>query len=221
MVMPVRPEPVPPGLATVRPSPAPNGAEAGARHPLTDHQRDDTKAARERPEAAKGKGPNQAELDAGAHRQLEELKTRDREVRAHEAAHKNAAGQLAQGGATFEYQLGPDGRRYAIGGEVSIDTSRTGDPARDMEKAQVIRRAALAPAVPSAQDRLVAAEAAAMEVRAQQELQATQRTEQTGQAERLAPDEEAANDDFNPDVAARQVLQTGAARIGQELDVYV
>ncbi len=51
MVMPVRPEPVPPGLATLRPSPAPNGAEAGARHPLTDHQRDDIRvASREHPQ---------------------------------------------------------------------------------------------------------------------------------------------------------------------------
>jgi hypothetical protein len=54
MVMPVRPEPVPPGQATVRPSPSPNGAEAGARHPLTDHQREDSKvASREQPEAHK------------------------------------------------------------------------------------------------------------------------------------------------------------------------
>jgi hypothetical protein len=51
MVMPVRPEPVPPGQAIMRPTPAPNGAEAGARHPLSDHQRDDTKvASRDRPE---------------------------------------------------------------------------------------------------------------------------------------------------------------------------
>lgn len=51
MVMPVRPEPVPPGLATLRPSPAPNGAEAGARHPLTDHQRDNTRVvSREHPQ---------------------------------------------------------------------------------------------------------------------------------------------------------------------------
>lgn len=51
MVMPVRPEPVPPGQATVRPTPTPNGAEAGARHPLTDHQRDGTKvASREHPQ---------------------------------------------------------------------------------------------------------------------------------------------------------------------------
>lgn len=49
MVLPVRPEPVPPGQATVRPTPTPNGAEAGARHPLTDHQRDGTKAASREP----------------------------------------------------------------------------------------------------------------------------------------------------------------------------
>ena len=51
MVLPVRPEPVPPGQATLRPTPTPNGAEAGARHPLSDHQRDDARvASREHPQ---------------------------------------------------------------------------------------------------------------------------------------------------------------------------
>lgn len=44
-------------------------------------------------------------------------------MRAHEQAHKTAAGGLAQGGATFEYQTGPDGKQYAVSGEVKIDTS--------------------------------------------------------------------------------------------------
>lgn len=44
--MPVRPEPVPPGQVIVRPTPTPNGAEAGARHPLSDHQRDDARVTR-------------------------------------------------------------------------------------------------------------------------------------------------------------------------------
>ena len=219
MVMPVRPEPVPPGQATLRPSPAPNGAEAGARHPLTDHQRDDTKVARERPESARrnAPAPQQAELDATTRRQLEALKSRDREVRAHEAAHQHAAGPLARGSANFEYQVGPDGRRYAIGGEVNVETSRTGDPARDIENARAIRRAALAPAVPSAQDLRVASEASAMEIRAQQELQATRLAEQTARA---GSEDEAANDAFNPDVAVHEVHHTGPARIGEELDVY-
>ena len=33
------------------------------------------------------------------------------------------------GGASYEYDNGPDGKRYAVGGEVSIDTSTvSGDP---------------------------------------------------------------------------------------------
>lgn len=99
-----------------------------------------------------------------------QLAQRDREVRAHEAAHKGAAGRYARGGAEFEYERGPDGRQYAVGGEVSIDTSRPSDPQAALQKAMIIRRAALAPAQPSAQDRSVAAEAAQMAQQAKTEL---------------------------------------------------
>lgn len=102
--------------------------------------------------------------------EAQRLAQRDREVRAHEAAHKGAAGRYARGGAEFEYERGPDGRQYAVGGEVSIDVSRPSDPQAALQKAQVIRRAALAPAQPSAQDRSVAAEAAQMEQQAKSEL---------------------------------------------------
>ena len=54
---------------------------------------------------------------------LEELKHRDREVRLHEQKHMSAAGPLAKGGPTYEYAIGPDGKPYAIGGKVRIDTS--------------------------------------------------------------------------------------------------
>ncbi len=103
--------------------------------------------------------------------EVQELKTRDREVRAHEAAHMAAGGQHVRGGATFEYQTGPDGRRYAVGGEVSIDTSPVkGDPKATVQKMQAVRKAALAPAQPSAQDRAVAAKAAQEEAKARQQL---------------------------------------------------
>ncbi|WP_455204317.1 putative metalloprotease CJM1_0395 family protein [Kaarinaea lacus] len=101
--------------------------------------------------------------------QAEELAARDREVRAHEAAHQAAGGNLA-GAASFSYTTGPDGKRYATGGEVSIDTSEVaGDPQATVIKANRIRAAALAPAEPSAQDQRVAAQAAQMatEARAQ------------------------------------------------------
>src|SRR5712692_3393491 len=61
----------------------------------------------------------------------------DRHVRSHEQAHLAAAGQYARGGPSYQYQTGPDGKQYAIGGEVSIDTSPIpGDPAATAQKAR-------------------------------------------------------------------------------------
>lgn len=101
---------------------------------------------------------------------VRELRARDREVRAHEQAHLAAAGPHARGGASYTFATGPDGRRYAVGGEVQIDTSPAGDPAATLAKARQIQRAALAPAQPSPQDRRVAADAAAMAASARAEL---------------------------------------------------
>lgn len=67
---------------------------------------------------------------------VSELKQRDAEVKAHEAAHLAAAGGIATGGASFSYQQGPDGIRYAIGGEVNIDTSGSRRPGRNAAKSR-------------------------------------------------------------------------------------
>jgi hypothetical protein len=99
-----------------------------------------------------------------------ELAATDRQVRAQEQAHLAAAAGLARG-VSFTYTAGPDGKQYAVGGEVSIDTSPvSGDPAATIRKAQQIRAAANAPANPSGQDRAVAAQAAQLEAAARQEL---------------------------------------------------
>ncbi len=114
---------------------------------------------------------NSEELSDTEKSEIEELKRRDTEVRAHEQAHKSAAGNLVKGGAHFSFETGPDGKRYAVGGEVSIDTSTVeGDPQASLVKAQQIKQAANAPAQPSAQDRSVAAQASQMEVQARKEL---------------------------------------------------
>lgn len=98
------------------------------------------------------------------------LKKRDREVRAHEQAHSAAAGPYGSA-PKFTYQRGPDGKNYAVGGHVNIDTSPIpGDPQATLQKAETIRAAANAPASPSSQDRAVAADAAAMAVKARMEL---------------------------------------------------
>lgn len=102
-------------------------------------------------------------------KEVEQLKERDREVKAHEQAHAAVGGQYA-GSPTYDYQTGPDGNRYAVGGEVSIDVSKESDPEDTILKMQVVRAAALAPAQPSTQDLKVAAQASQLENQARAEL---------------------------------------------------
>ena len=127
------------------------------------------------------KRSDELNLSPEAQAQLRKLQQRDREVRAHESAHLSAAGQHAVGGAQYQYQKGPDGRMYAIGGHVSIDTSSVpGDPEETERKADQVRRAALAPGEPSAQDSQIAAQAARMSAEARTE-QRTNPEEEDGQ----------------------------------------
>ncbi|MCZ6820198.1 MAG: putative metalloprotease CJM1_0395 family protein [Calditrichaeota bacterium] len=128
--------------------------------------------------AEKSKPQTDDDLTAEEQKKVKELKKRDAEVRRHEQAHKAAAGQYAKGGPKFEFETGPDGRQYAVGGEVSIDTSEVAnDPEATIRKAEAIKRAALAPKDPSSQDRRVAAEASRMEAKARQELAEGKREE--------------------------------------------
>lgn len=115
-------------------------------------------------------GGRRAELSTEDELALRELVARDAEVRSHEQAHVAAGGQYVNGGATYSYEVGPDGRRFAVEGEVNIDVSKESDPAATIRKAQVVRQAALAPADPSAKDRMVASRAAELEREARAEL---------------------------------------------------
>lgn len=129
------------------------------------------------------KAVGKTELTDEEKQQIEKLKQRDAEVRRHEQAHKAAAGGHAAGGPTFDYQTGPDGKQYAVGGEVQIDTSAVpNNPQATIAKMQQIRRAASAPAEPSSQDRKVAAQAAQAEQQARREL-AEQRAEKNESGE--------------------------------------
>src|SRR5262249_21315956 len=115
------------------------------------------------------------EQETTARRALESLRQRDQEVRLHEQAHLLAAGPYAKGAPSYTYQTGPDGRRYAVGGEVPIDLSAVpGDPQATLQKALTVRCAALAPTDPSETDQAVAAQATALVAQAQQELLAAQ-----------------------------------------------
>lgn len=102
--------------------------------------------------------------------QVAKLQQRDSEVRTHEASHM-AAGAGLTSGADFTYQKGPDSKMYAVGGEVGIDTSPGKTPEETIQKAQQIKRAALAPSSPSPADLKIAANAASMEVSAKAQIQ--------------------------------------------------
>lgn len=126
-------------------------------------------SAEKKPAAAKAAS---GELSAAELRDITALKNTDSKVRSHEAAHMAAAGGLSHSGASYEYTTGPDGKRYAVGGEVSIDTSAGRTPEETLRRAEQIRSAALAPADPSGQDLQVAAQAAQMAMRARAEIAA-------------------------------------------------
>jgi hypothetical protein len=110
---------------------------------------------------------------------IQQLKKRDTDVRTHEMAHLAVAGRYAAGSVSHSYQTGPDGVKYAIGGEVPIDMSSESTPEATIQKMETVRRAALAPADPSAADLQIASAASAKEIQAMQELQVIQRDKAT------------------------------------------
>jgi SprA-related family len=124
-------------------------------------------------------GAGNTRLTPEQQRQVEHLKQVDKQVRAHEAAHQ-AAGAGLTGAANFTYVRGPDGKQYAVAGDVSIDVSPAATPQATIAKAQQIQRAALAPRDPSPQDMQVAATAAQLEAQARAEERRLQDKQQQG-----------------------------------------
>lgn len=145
-------------------------------------------------EATKEKDPQERLEDAQEKRDsqqeeemVRELKQRDTEVKMHEQQHISSAGGHIRSGPSYSYQIGPDGKRYAIGGEVSIDVSPVPDnPEATILKAQTVRRSALAPSSPSAADHAVAADANRMERNARRQIE--QRRQQEINGEELVPE---------------------------------
>lgn len=144
---------------------------------------------------AEGQQPNQTGSERGASgqtgpdgkpisdeqkAQIEKLKQRHAEVVQHEQAHVAAAGALYRSGPHYDYTSGPDGKQYATGGHVSIDTSPGKTPEETIAKAARIRAAAMAPAEPSGQDQAVANGATQMEAQARAELAEKKSSASTG-----------------------------------------
>ena len=119
------------------------------------------------------------ELTPDEFRLVQDLQARDSEVKAHEAAHQAAGGGMT-GAASYTYQQGPDGKMYAIGGEVSITMKSGSTPEETIANARQIAAAAMAAGSPSPQDFAVASSARVMEMRAQQQLAKQTQEEMSG-----------------------------------------
>ncbi|MDQ1363319.1 MAG: hypothetical protein QG652_1180 [Pseudomonadota bacterium] len=142
---------------------------------------------------------------------VQALAARDREVRAHESAHIAAGRQYVISGPNYTYQQGPDGRNYAIGGEVQLDVSEEEEPQASLDKAETVRRAALAPAEPSAQDRQVAAQASQMAAQARLAIAMERRQAmQTGQS-----------DERGTRANAQEFAATAQTEMAQQVNEYV
>lgn len=176
-------------------------------------------------DAVKQRLANEAQLEEEIEL-VRELAERDREVRAHEQAHQSVGGQYA-GPIELTYQNGPDGKRYAVAGEVSIDMSAVpNDPEATLAKAEQVRRAALAPAEPSVQDRQVAALATQMSIEAQNDIRQMQQQEAAKLAEdrdeqqSLSADESRQSEDRSADDSEKDesVAAENAERLQDILD---
>jgi len=156
------------------------GAEAGAgasdaaRNPAAAAAQGEAGGVQQDDDDADGDGLSEAE-----EKQVQELKERDREVRAHEQAHARVGGAYASA-PSYTFQQGPDGKRYAIGGEVQIDTAKERTPEATIRKMQIVIRAATAPAEPSSQDLKVAQQARSQLSEAQAELRQQKAEELNG-----------------------------------------
>lgn len=122
------------------------------------------------------------ELSPEELRVLEQLEQTDRKVRQHEMAHQIVGGPYT-GSARYQYEIGPDGQRYAVAGRVSVDYGPvTGDPQATIEKMKTVIAAALAPADPSPADYQIAARARQNLLLAQLEYSQQQQQTRAGSA---------------------------------------
>jgi len=88
-------------------------------------------------------------------------------------AHQAVGGAFA-GSPTYKKVKGPDGKEYAVAGEVPIKIIKGNSPQETIKNMEIVKAAALAPADPSPQDLKVAQTAEMIKAKAMQELKTNQ-----------------------------------------------
>ena len=89
-------------------------------------------------------------------RVLDKFRNKDSEVRSHEQAHASIGHTTSP--ISYNYQEGPDGKMYAVGGSVRLDTSIPDDPKAAAFKLDMIQKAASAPSGLSSADGTIASQ---------------------------------------------------------------
>ncbi len=146
---------------------------------------------------------NQAEKMA-----VRDLQAKDRQVRAHEQAHVAASGRISVSAPMYEYETGPDGRRYAVGGSVNYNVPQARTPEEEKLLAQQLRQMALAPMDPSPKDRSIAAEASVKESKATREIIQDKMEKQTVAIDKMHDcDQGNKNESDRADVSAELFIQ--------------
>lgn len=92
--------------------------------------------------------------------EIRRLKMWEEHAKDHERQHQLVGGEFA-GSPSYTYTIGPDGKRYISGGEVSMYIPAGSTPEDSLAALERVKRAATAPADPSPQDIKTAAMASA------------------------------------------------------------
>jgi hypothetical protein len=173
-------------------------------------------------------GPQPAEgplkkLTSEEEAEVRRLAQRDQEVKTHEQAHVAASGGLA-GSPKYEYQTGPDGRQYAVGGQVSISRGGSSNTDQALREAEAVKRGATAPAQPSSQDLAVAARADAdiQELKAKKAQEEREEMEGEGREGGPAPSTGGFGSGLfeNASTAFEQTIANGAGLSAQAAGAY-
>lgn len=113
---------------------------------------------------------NNLKLSQEEQKEVEEMRRINGEVKRRELAHRAVAGNYARGVISYEYETGPDGKKYAVEGHITIDARPIlNNPEASIRKAQAIKSVKL--------DRSVSTEAEKMEREVRMELKIEKRKE--------------------------------------------
>lgn len=134
------------------------------------HRDGEDEGQREQQPEVEGSLRPMADLSPEQLQQLRELERQDQQVRTRDMAFIAAAGGAA-GSYSVEYETGPDGRRYAVGADIKLDTSDGATPEQTLAKARALRAATMSARGESSTDASAAAKAVRMEAEAHAEIE--------------------------------------------------